>query len=153
LLYIIATLFLAYAAVLIWYWRLWKRIPVSDIESKETISFSLVIPARNEEENIAQLLEAISRLEYPPNAYEVILIDDHSEDNTADVARRFENVKVISSTPGATVAFKKKAVETGIHAAQNEWILCTDADCIPPPGWMITMAAHARQNKSVFLAA
>ncbi len=108
---------------------------------------SVIVPARNEKEGIAQCLEALAHQDYPMESHEVILVDDRSEDGTAEIIqafcagrRHFSLVRVSGEKPGMTS--KKHALLCGIGASKGEILLFTDADCTPPPGWVRTLAGH-----------
>ena len=152
LLYIILLLFVLYSIVVLRYWYHWKNIPLFKSSSSPSTTISVIIPARNEEENIGDLLKALQKQTYPSSLFEVIVIDDHSTDNTASVVNQFPNVRLLQNA-NAINSFKKKAVETGIAAAVNSMIAVTDADCIPPPTWLQTIAAFKEEKQSVFIAA
>lgn len=117
------------------------------------ITFSIIIPARNEADNIGQLLESILEQTYSRNLFEVIVVDDHSTDDTAAIVKKFEGVKLLQLNEDRINSYKKKAIETGISAAQNDWIVCTDADCIVTPEWIQTFASFISDNEPVFVAA
>lgn len=147
-------LFLFYSILVIYYRVCWKRVPpFTGSEKKPHTRISVIIPARNEEENIGALLGAISKQEYPSELFEVIVIDDHSTDSTAEIVKKFSEVKLISLTAIDINSYKKKAIETGIAASTGELIVTTDADCLPPPGWLKGIAAFAEEKKAVFIAA
>ncbi|HEX2628269.1 MAG TPA: glycosyltransferase [Chitinophagaceae bacterium] len=152
LLYIILSLFILYSIVVLRYWYHWKNIPLYKPASSPSTTISVIIPARNEEENIGALLKALEQQTYPSSFFEVIVIDDHSTDNTAAIVKQFPHVRILQNAD-ATNSFKKKAVETGIGAAINTLIVVTDADCIPPPTWLQTIAAFKEEKQSVFIAA
>lgn len=118
-----------------------------------TITFSIIIPARNEEKNIGRLLQSLQKQNYPQHLFEVIVIDDHSTDNTVDITKSFTGAHCISLQEDAINSYKKKAIETGIAAAQNEWIVCTDADCVVPQNWLASFASAIIEKDSVFIAA
>lgn len=155
LLLIIVSLLLLYAVLLIFYWRSWRSIPVFNSEGKKaSTKISVVIAARNEEENIPDLMQGLQQQTYPKELFEVILVDDHSTDATVIMAKRYDHVKVLSLTNGSDInSHKKKAIETGIAAATGDLIVTTDADCIPPPGWLETIAAFKEETNAVFIAA
>lgn len=154
LLLICALLFLAYGILVNFYRYAWERIKEETPSSDEKLPFfSIIIPARNEEKNIGHLLQALAQLQYPREKMECIVVDDHSEDGTAAVAARFPQVKLISLREEGINSYKKKAIETGIANAKGDWILTTDADCIPGPGWLSKMAGHARLKNAVMLVA
>jgi biofilm PGA synthesis N-glycosyltransferase PgaC len=153
LLYIIILLFLLYSIAVLRYWYHWKNIPLFTAPpSSPSTTISVIIPARNEEENISALLEALQQQTYSSSLFEVIVVDDHSTDNTAAIVKRFSNVRLLQNAD-ASNSFKKKAVATGIAAAANSLMVVTDADCIPPPAWLQTIAAFKEKNRSVFVAA
>ncbi|MBS1621899.1 MAG: glycosyltransferase [Bacteroidetes bacterium] len=116
-------------------------------------TISVIIPARNEEKNIGLLLQKIKEQSYPENLFEVIVIDDHSEDKTAEIVKNYNAVTLIRLQENNINSYKKKAIETGIALAKNELIVTTDADCIPGPDWLKNIAALKEKKDSVFIAA
>lgn len=117
------------------------------------ITFSVIVPARNEEENIGRLLESLASQRYPKHLFEIIVADDHSTDRTAEIVRTFDGVQLVQLTEDKINSYKKKAIETGIASAKNEWIVCTDADCIVPQDWLLTFSSFIAERKPVFVAA
>lgn len=101
---------------------------------------SVVVAARDEAENIPQLLQALRRQDHP--AYEVVVVDDGSTDGTEDIlgdwSRRFDRLR-ICRTEGVG---KKRALTAGIEVARFDLLAFTDADCAPPPGWLSGLAAE-----------
>ncbi|OJV53027.1 MAG: hypothetical protein BGO31_04545 [Bacteroidetes bacterium 43-16] len=122
---------------------------VHALAPKEDPFFSIIIPARNEAENIAQCLGSILDNDYPADRFELILIDDFSEDNTVAIASKFSgpNLRIIRLSEHINPeerlnAFKKKALEIGISKAKGTFIITTDADCIVGKNWL---RSYARQ--------
>ena len=154
LLYIIISLFVLYSLLIIYYWLAWKSIP-DYVPSAwlPQIKISVIIPARNEEENIGQLLQILQEQNYPKELAEVIVIDDQSTDRTAAIVQQFSSVKLIQLKEDSINSYKKKAIETGIAAATGELIVTTDADCLPTKDWLKTIASFKNENQSVFIAA
>jgi len=110
---------------------------------------SVLVPGRNEAAHLPESLAALLQQNYPADSYEVIFIDDHSTDDSLAVAHRFEDPKLRiielkdHLQPGAVIkAYKKKALQLGIHFARHDLILTTDADCQVPPHWISAMAGH-----------
>jgi len=147
----IAILFilLLYALLIGWLLSGWMKLrsgcPLSD---KPLTTISLLIPARNEQENISLLLEDIQHQDYPMDLLEIIVIDDHSEDQTAILADSFipemkYKMRVIRVT-GATSG-KKNALHMGVSAAMGELIITTDADCRAGPAWIRSIASCYEQ--------
>jgi poly-beta-1,6-N-acetyl-D-glucosamine synthase len=146
-------LFFIYAMLILFYWRSWKAIPLFISSAKPTTKISVIIPARNEEENIGALLQSLHAQHYPKEFYEVIVVDDHSTDATASIVQQYPDVKLIQLTTDAINSYKKKAIETGIAAATGDWIVTTDADCLVPPNWLQLIAACKEDKQAVFIAA
>ncbi len=102
---------------------------------------SVIIAARNEERNIGACLESVARLTYPKELLKVVVVNDHSTDNTDVIIReyadKFPFIKLHAATEGET-RFKGKtnAVLQGIDITDGEIILFTDADCIVPDRWV-----------------
>ncbi|MEI9943927.1 MAG: glycosyltransferase [Chitinophagaceae bacterium] len=132
LLFIIIFFFVSYSLLIIYYWQSWKSIPnFIPGNGRSSIKISVIIPARNEEENIGKLLNALNEQTYPKESFEIIVVDDHSEDGTTNIVSTFPRVKLISLKDDNINSYKKKAIETGIAAATGELIVTTDADCEP----------------------
>lgn len=109
--------------------------------------FSIIIPARNEAGNIAACLNSILNNNYPVDKFEIILIDDFSEDDTYTIASKLSgnHLQVIRLSDHINKeerlnAFKKKALEIGISKAKGSYIITTDADCIVPASWLQSYA-------------
>lgn len=112
-----------------------------NVQKLDTIpNISIVIAARNEASSISACLESIYKNEYPFPNFEVIVVDDHSTDQTSQIARSIDhqNISVtVLSSPGQG---KKAAVDYGISMAKFPNILCTDADSIVSNQWLISHA-------------
>ncbi len=148
-------LLVLYAVVIFYYNGKWRSMPEyapKNIMIPRT-TFSIIIPARNEAGNIAALLESILAQTYSRDLFEVIVVDDHSTDDTASVVNRYEGVRLLQLKEDRINSYKKKAIETGIATAQNEWIVCTDADCVVTPEWLQVFASFINDTKPVFVAA
>jgi poly-beta-1,6-N-acetyl-D-glucosamine synthase len=151
---ITAVLFFIYSLLILYYRKSWRSIPLYQINNTTPHTrFSIIIPARNEEENIGALLRALQAQTYPATLFQVIVVDDHSTDNTAGIVRQFANVQLLQLKEDHINSYKKKAIETGIAAATGDWIVTTDADCIPMPGWLSTLAAFKEEKNAIFIAA
>lgn len=103
-------------------------------ESSKTLPLSVVICARNEEENLRKNLPTILHQDYP--RFEVILVNDFSEDETRwllkELCTQYDHLKVVEIAEHVRLKHGKKfAVTLGIKAAQYEHLVFTDADCIP----------------------
>jgi len=90
--------------------------------------FSIIVPFRNEEQNLTVLLESISNLNYPTDFFEVILVDDASDVKFQVSSFKFE-VSMINNIRTSN-SLKKDAISIAIPFAKYEWIITTDADCV-----------------------
>jgi len=107
---------------------------------------SVVIAARNEITSLGRCLTALMGQDYKPDLFEVIIVDDRSEDGTFEVLSRFKsvwnNLKVIKiDQVPENVSPKKHALSKAIDLACGEIILQTDADCIVPETWISGMVS------------
>lgn len=124
-------------------------------------TFSIIIPARNEASIIHECLVSVLSQSYPSNRFEVILVDDHSTDDTALIAeglqQQYANLKVIrlqEILKGKSLnSYKKKAIEVAVQYASYDWIVTTDADCMVNDQWLQTFHAFILQKDPVFIAA
>ncbi|NOX66264.1 MAG: glycosyltransferase [Chlorobi bacterium] len=111
---------------------------------------SVVIPFRNESETILDNLKCLENQNIPKDKYEVIYVDDNSDD---DSKQKLENsisefnILVYSvEESDLSRAHKKRAIELGIGKANGEIILLTDADCTNEPTWINTMLSEFSEN-------
>lgn len=116
-------------------------------------AITIIIPARNERNNIGACIDAILAQKYPVHLVEVIVIDDHSTDGTADVVNEYNNpnVRCIQLAdyiaPGKQLnAYKKAALAAGVKESTGELIITTDADCISPNAWLMNIACMYEQQ-------
>lgn len=138
-----------------------RRQPQTATGAPEALPrFSIIIPARNEAEHIAQCLQSILNNTYPSDHYEIILIDDFSTDETVSIAQqllsaphRILQLKDYLSPEERINAYKKKALEIAITQASGDYILTTDADCRIPPGWLQCYAQALAEPGVHFVAA
>jgi cellulose synthase/poly-beta-1,6-N-acetylglucosamine synthase-like glycosyltransferase len=159
LLCIAISLLLAYGLLLQFYYKAWEKMPYFSCDShnwRPTEKISIIIPARNEANNIAACLTAVLAQNYPSSLLEIIVVNDQSTDNTAAVVASFIPQGVIlleTDRSFPTSSPKKKAIETGIKAATGTLIVTTDADCTAGYLWIQQIAKYHAQTKNVFMAA
>jgi cellulose synthase/poly-beta-1,6-N-acetylglucosamine synthase-like glycosyltransferase len=154
---------LAYCVLLSYYRKWFLQVPyfVSNKNHPPQTRFSIVVPARNEEENIKKCLQSIIKQNYPSHLFEVIVVDDHSTDNTSIVVKSFQSIhqnihllKLEDDLEGKKInAYKKKAIELAINKAQGDWIITTDADCLLQQDWLQLYDEFICSNEVVFVAA
>lgn len=156
LLWISGTFLLLYALLLFFYKKEWQSISVSPaISSPKEIFISVIVPARNEEKYIGDLLTSLKNQSYPQSSFEIIVVDDFSSDNTALVVKKIclPNLRLIQPGVDARLSSKKKSIETAIQIATGELIVTTDADCIAPANWLQTIANFYVEKDASFIAA
>jgi cellulose synthase/poly-beta-1,6-N-acetylglucosamine synthase-like glycosyltransferase len=158
ILFIISLLFLTgYVLLLLWYRMILGQKDEFKAEVSATPCFiSVIIPARNEEKNIDRCLQSLKKQEYPSDRFEIIVIDDHSEDETANIVSSFPAanirlVKLKDHISESLNSYKKKALETGITLARGELIVTTDADCVAGKKWLSTINAYFVREKPAFI--
>ena len=107
---------------------------------------SIIIPARNEEANIGNVLTDLVQQNFPGELFEIIVVDDFSEDRTAELVSSFQSgqirlirLKEFLSNEQSVFSYKKKALEAGIENADGDLIITTDADCRMNSRWLRTM--------------
>ena len=120
--------------------------------------FSVIIPFRNETANLKSLLHSVSLLNYPKELYEILFIDDESEDDSVHLIKNFTskndklNIKIISNNR-RSISPKKDAIETAILQAKYDWIVTTDADCILSENWLKTFDVYIQKYQPKLIAA
>lgn len=157
MLLLITIIFLmAYAGLIFFYYRHWKAAKEFVPGTNGSYSFiSIIVAARNEEDHITSLLDALHKQQFPHAFFEVIVVDDFSSDKTAELVRShpLSQIRLLQPAADPTASSKKKAIESGIAAAKGELIITTDADCIPGTEWLSTMHAFYQQKQASFIAA
>lgn len=108
----------------------------------DTPSVSIVICARNEAQNLYKYLPSILAQNYPN--FEVIVIDDASEDTTWKILNDFKKIYTqklkVFRIENKLSSGKKSALTFGIEQTKNDWLLLTDADCSPLSNdWILGM--------------
>lgn len=118
--------------------------------STHTIPLSVVVAVRNEEANIDNLFISILKQDYPTENYEVILVNDHSTDNTWPMAKKWakQHTNIQLAELPTQSKGKKQAVALGVTLAKNDTIVLTDADCTHPASWLrsIALAYNAKTS-------
>jgi glycosyltransferase involved in cell wall biosynthesis len=140
----------------------WKRlrIPASESASDNQphVSVSVVIAARNEENNIGLCINDLLKQEYDPGFFEIIVVDDHSSDNTVkliqDLQQKHACLKLVKLAHDAPAeSGKKAAIKAGVNHARGELILSTDADCRIKTHWLLSMASCYKEHQPQMISA
>ncbi len=146
---------IAYLIIISQYTFGWYRLKYFTSDNRQfSTKVSIIIPARNEEDNIQNLLIDLIRQDFPTELYEIIVADDNSDDKTADITSR-----VISEYPDYQLklitisdhhpagAYKKKAIMEAIRVSSGELIITTDADCRMHTKWLSSMISYYESEK------
>ena len=117
---------------------------------KPKIKFTIIIPFRNEAENLPILLDSLSKLNYPMELFEVLLVDDESMEryelgNTTYQVHIINN-KRVSNSP------KKDAITTAMTYVTTDWVITTDADCVVPENWLLTLDNYIQLHNVSMIA-
>ncbi|MDO9578379.1 MAG: glycosyltransferase [Candidatus Cloacimonadales bacterium] len=115
---------------------------------------SIIVAARNEEKNISRILTALVNQNYSSQNFEIIIANDGSTDETANIVNKFsakwQNVKLLNVTGRELVISpKKNALSQAIQASTGEIILLTDADCLVGKYWIEAMLANFEEADMV----
>lgn len=159
----IITIFLLFPYIILiaYYRKYWLRIENYKIDKQPLPPqpyLSVIIAARNEENNIGACLNALIDQHYPIDNFEIIVTNDHSTDATAAVVKSFDRPNIILLELADYIdgkplnSYKKKSIETALAIAKGELIVTTDADCIARPYWLQTLATFYCERQPVFIA-
>lgn len=142
-----------YCFLILRFFYAWKKTPEYISYGKHSKFFiSVVIPFQNESKNLEALIEGLKRQQYPIDKHEVILVDDHSTDDSLKIADMLtEDVMNIRCVRNNSIKGKKYALYTGIEQARGENILISDADCSFSPGWISIFASFISANPELKL--
>lgn len=119
------------------------------LKKDEQTYISVIIPFRNEENNLHRMFDCIASLKYNTNCFEVVFIDDHSNDRGLEMVKSFagsrSNIKILQLDQDQKG--KKESVNIGIKQAKGEVCLLTDADCILQKEWLNAFNKFYIENK------
>lgn len=148
-LFLILQLYCISIGILIYGFVRIKNHQKTDLKPKT--NFTIIVPFRDEKENLPKLLESFSKLNYPLDLFEVILVDDNSKEKFQFLNSKFQLSIIdsirISNSP------KKDAITTAIKGVKTDWIITTDADCLVKENWLLSFDNYIQENKVAMLAA
>jgi len=137
-----------YALLMLAYRWGWSRLEETNEPAEQPrTTITVIVPARNEAGRIGRCVQALRQQDYPAHLLEIMVIDDHSRDGTADEARKAggEYVQILNlaealkSRPKGK-AYKKIAIELAVAQAKGTLIVTTDADARPGESWLRRIA-------------
>lgn len=140
-----ATLTLIYGFLVFSFIKGWsKLIYFNPTKINLQTKVSIIVAARDEENNISKTIDDLIAQNYPKNLTEIIIIDDHSTDRTAEIVMGYADrgVKLIKlNEDQALNSYKKKAIQTAIGTCNGDLIITTDADCQMGETWLSTIVS------------
>jgi cellulose synthase/poly-beta-1,6-N-acetylglucosamine synthase-like glycosyltransferase len=99
-----------------------------------SVLVSIIIPVHNGRDTIDQCIESLLSQEYPHDSYEIIVVDNNSNDNTSQVVKSYP-VKLLFEKKQSAYA----ARNTGVRQARGDFVAFTDADCVTDPKWLFQL--------------
>ncbi len=145
--------------LLIWYFTYGYLKPTVrkslSSQSDSHTGISVVIAARNEEDNLPLLLERLNNQTVDRDFFEVIVVDDYSTDSTFETAvavTKYYSFRIIRLGEIQAAGGKKSAVSEGIRTGRFPIILVTDADCLPEDDWISLHRKHFADTGCQFAA-
>lgn len=140
---LVTLLYVAFQLKILKWWLRGRKLEAKLPATDDNLPFvSVIIAARNEECNIKACLNSLNRQDIPTSQYEVILVNDHSEDDTLGQAQSAILPNLIIHTLPSELQGKKDAIRFGISKSTGGYLLFTDADCIVPESWVKRMRNH-----------
>jgi len=172
---IILTIYVISIVLLLFGYSKVKELKV-DIAKEETTlhhNFSIIIPFRYEAKNLPALLESISKLKYPKENFELIFVDDESEDDSVIIIERFfksfngtltlRQAQCDTQVSDEKIQFKiiennrkskspkKDAITEAIKISKHEWVVTTDSDCLLPENWLVALNRFISENNPTMI--
>ncbi|ESU29657.1 glycosyl transferase [Flavobacterium limnosediminis JC2902] len=144
-----------FIGLLIWGFSKVKLFQKTNSDNKT--GFSIVIPFRNEEHNLPDLLQSLAQLNYSKEQFELIFVDDNSKDNSVRVINqwRMENPWIhltILDNVRVSKSPKKDAITRAVMIAKHPWIITTDADCMVKSDWLSVYDVYIQNNDAEMIA-
>ncbi|QJD96421.1 glycosyltransferase [Mucilaginibacter robiniae] len=145
-----------YLFVLVYLIKGWAALRRPALKTDAPVTkITLMIAARNEEENIAHTIEAVLAQDYPKHLLEVIIVDDHSTDRTAEIIRSYapQGIKLLQMNEAERLnSYKKKAITEAIALSTGDLMVATDADCHMGPQWLSTVVGYFETYNPVMIS-
>ena len=152
---------IGYTLLILWFifgFHKLKVFTLSENNISLPTSFSVIIPFRNEAENLPVLLESLSSVQYVNTHWEVIFVNDHSEDDSLQIVTNYIKshpeiewqVLSLNTVKGSA---KKAAIEKAISHTKHNWIITTDADCTIPEKWLLCFHEFIKASSCRMVAA
>lgn len=146
--YSFVAIYMLFLMVLVY---LYNRKEMFECQEGKPEPVSVIIPCYNEGKTIGRVIDSIFNLDYPQNMLEIIIVDDHSQDNSVEMikpyTKKYKNVKLIvlpENSGGAA-----KPTNTGIESAKYDYILVMDSDSFPQKDTLKKMIGSLQKDKKL----
>ena len=149
--FITVILLICYSGILLFFIKGWWALKNGQpLQSQFKTTVSVLVPVRNEEQHIANLVQDLIAQNYPIALFNIIIIDDHSTDQTATIVRSFSNsnLRLLQLAIEKPInSYKKRAIAAAIATCDSELILTTDGDCRMGPDWIASIVSMYEQER------
>jgi cellulose synthase/poly-beta-1,6-N-acetylglucosamine synthase-like glycosyltransferase len=157
--FLAAFLIFLYLLQTAWFYRGWRKLAVWVLREDDLPSISIIVPMRNESAQLKMTIRKLLAQDYPSAKMEIIVMDDFSEDDSADIVKSFDDkrLRYIHLSEFPTQCFpdrpnKKAAIQIAVKLASFENILISDADCLIEKGRLKAFAACLQDDSVHFVA-
>lgn len=137
------------------YHGLSKSIALDNYLSDRLPFVSVIVAGRNEENNIAACIDSLSKINYPKDKLQIMLVNDKSTDNTLNIMQEatagMTQFDVMSSRDiiHNNLRGKANAIDSAIEICKGEIIMMTDADCKVQPSWVLNTVKYFSEEVSM----
>ena len=150
--------YLLLQAYYLFYWHKTKPVSIPS-DYIGSASVTIVVVAHNESKSITSCLQGILKQAYPAHLMEIIVINDHSTDDTINEVNKIESDRItlyhLEDYPEyiKAPAYKKSAITLAVDKSTSEYIVITDADCVHSSQWLNTVVYGLEKNQNAFQTA
>lgn len=145
-----------YLLVLVYLIKGWANLRRSkNTNTAPTTKVTILIAARNEEARINYTIDDILAQDYPIDLTEIIIVDDHSTDRTAEIIRSYADrgVKLLQLNEDKPLnSYKKKAIAQAISLSNGDLMVATDADCRMGNKWLSSIVNYFESSDLVMIS-
>lgn len=147
-----------YVLLILSFYVAFNKVKINTKKAKvaHVVSFTIIIPFRNEALTLPSLIASINALQYSKDKFEILLVDDASTDDSFTIIKEqidsAINYQVLKNNR-TSASPKKDALTVAIKQAKNPWIITTDADCVLPKFWLQSFSCFIATNTVKMIAA
>ncbi len=148
---VVSITFTLYLVIISYFYYGWVNEPIYKKKSESYIPLSIIVPFRNEDQNIPNIYKALKEQSLPPHLMEIIFINDHSTDASVKILNNLiakeKNMTLLHSHDNG----KKLALKKAVQQCKYQYFVTIDADCIPGKHWLTNISNFLQQQKSDLL--